>query len=196
MGSHDPAHTGRLRRPADGAEVLWILQAVEHQQHGIGPLGEGFARHRFELPVLPRTDVGDHALVSLGVRDVVQLASVGRLDRDAPAGGQLSKLLQARFVPESFSQQEPFDRPPGAEGLEDRIAPVDDVRRPRHELSIAPASSGCLPWCRPTGSPFQAVAFGSRPSGRSLAGPSRPAARQSAFQPRHRLPPETRSHRG
>src|SRR2546421_13085734 len=77
MGGYDPAHAGRLGRPADGAEVLRILQAVEHQQHGIRPLSEGFARHRLELPVLPRTDIGDHALGSLRVSDVVELVAVG-----------------------------------------------------------------------------------------------------------------------
>src|SRR6266513_551644 len=153
MGGYNPAHAGRLGRPADGAKVLWILQAVEHQQHGIGPLGQGFARHWLELPVLPRTDIGDHALVSLRVRDVVQLAPVGCLDRDPAAGSQLSKLLQARFVPEALSQQEPLHWTAGSERLENGFAPVDDVRGPGHGL----------PYPLPAGAVFRVIELDARP---------------------------------
>src|SRR3984893_3041442 len=68
------------------------------------------------------------------MRDVFRLWAVARLDRDVAARGKLPQLLQPRFLPNTVSQQDPLDRPAGTEGLEHRIAAVNDVRRPRHGL--------------------------------------------------------------
>src|SRR2546428_2232842 len=136
MRRPDPADPRSFGSATDGAEVLRILKAVEHQQHGIRAVRQRGAGHRLQLPILAGTDIGDHALMRLRVRDVIQLAAVGRLYWDAPIRRQPSELPQSRFVAYAISQQQPFDWASRTERFEDGIATVNDVRWPRHASSV------------------------------------------------------------
>jgi hypothetical protein len=104
VGGHDAANAGCLRCAADRAQILRILQAVQHQQDGIGVIDKRRSGHRLELPIFSRADVGHDALMRLRMRDVVKLSPVGWLDRDLARRGQLAELLQPRFIAQAIGK--------------------------------------------------------------------------------------------
>ena len=104
MGGNDAADTSCFGGSADRAEVLRVLQAVQHQEHGVGAVGERGPSHGLQLPVFARAHVGHDALVRLRVRDVVELASVGWLDGDLARSGELPQLPQSRLITQPFGE--------------------------------------------------------------------------------------------
>ena len=94
---HDPVRATRFRAARDGADVLRILDAVEHnQQRRRARLVE----HVVERERRARVEVSGDALVMLGVGDVVESLARHLLDEDVACFGVLENLGQARLGPD------------------------------------------------------------------------------------------------
>ncbi len=91
--THDAVRAGRVDRPQDRADVLRILDAVEHDEER-----RAGRRRRDEIAdrvVARRVDVGDHALMHAAARRALERRDVDPLDRHASLPRERDRFLDA-----------------------------------------------------------------------------------------------------
>ena len=121
--AYQPVATGGIHRAQDRPDVLWILDAVEHdqQRHGGGLLHQFLDRVRGQ-----GRQFGRDALVNPATRQPVERPPVQRLDNQPELTGPGHERIDTRTAA-TFVHQ--LRHAPRLERLGYRIDPVDNGHR-------------------------------------------------------------------
>jgi len=160
---HDAVHAGRLRTAQQRAEVLGILERVEHEdERRLGSLF-GAAEHVGDGGERARLDDDRDTLVPVEPGDRGQRAALHLDDRDPKSRRVQDELLEGR--PPLRDDEHAVRHAPGGEHLLDRAASGDELlietedvgwlergrRRPRRPVGGRPERGPRTGWTRWTG---------------------------------------------
>jgi len=118
LGNHHGRGSGGVRRANDGAQIVRILDAVEHHVHPARADG------RFERRVFFRGAQCHHTLVLWTARGAVQMFACFEADGNFSLAAQVDDLLKTR-ARRAFDKQDPLERPAGADRLPDGMDSCD-----------------------------------------------------------------------
>ena len=121
LGDHNPGNTCSLRGTEQGADILGILQVIEHQH------GSWYLQQILERRESVRFRFERDTLVIGAARRVVEHEPGNALDLRTPLGRQCHQTAQPLIFARALGDEQAIETPPPPQRFEHRISPEQQL---------------------------------------------------------------------